>query len=94
MSTNLELLLSGKTPLLDVALETADRILGATHTLNLLTGTVSGTGVGHRVTAVAVSDKLHEKWAIAFRYPLASVLHSVSGSDDVHAIDLKTFEDK
>ena len=43
----LKVLLSTKTPLLDVALETVYRVLGRPHALHLLTRTVSGTGIRH-----------------------------------------------
>lgn len=46
---HLELLLSCDTPLLNTLLETADRILSGSHALNLLTGTVGGSGVGHAI---------------------------------------------
>ena len=46
-TTHLELLLAGDTPLLDVALETTDRVLGATHTLDLLARAVGRARVGH-----------------------------------------------
>lgn len=46
----LEFLLGGETPLLDVLLESTDRILGTSHPLHFLAGTVSGSRVGHPMT--------------------------------------------
>lgn len=48
----LELLLSSQTPLFDVALETTDRVLGATHTLNLFAGAVGSARIGHATQQV------------------------------------------
>jgi len=49
---SLELLLSGETPVLDVFLETTDRVLSATHFLDLVTGTVGSTGIGHALNDI------------------------------------------
>lgn len=46
-TTYLEFLLGRETPFLDVALQTANRVLCASDTLDLVTGTVRSTGVGH-----------------------------------------------
>ena len=46
-STDLDVLLGGETPLLDVAREATDGVVGLTHPLNLITGTVGRAGVGH-----------------------------------------------
>ena len=48
----LELLLGGKTPVLDVFLETTDGVLGAAHLLDFVTGTVGGTGIGHTLGGI------------------------------------------
>lgn len=45
--TYLNVLLGGKTPLLNVAREAADRVVSLAHALNLVTGTVGRAGVGH-----------------------------------------------
>lgn len=47
--TNLEILRSSDAPLLDVPLQSTDRVLGAPHLLDLVTGTVGSSGVGHSV---------------------------------------------
>jgi hypothetical protein len=46
-ATDLKLFLGGQTPLLDVALQTSDGVLRASHPLYFLAGTVRSSGVGH-----------------------------------------------
>ena len=49
---SLEFLLSGETPVLDIFLETTDRVLGAAHFLYLVAGTVGGTGIRHALNHI------------------------------------------
>lgn len=44
------------TPLLDVGLQALNRVLGAPHPLDLLAGTVGGSGVGHAESKPASSN--------------------------------------
>lgn len=46
---NLKILRGSDAPLLDVPLQSTDRVLSAPHLLDLVTGTVGGSGVGHPV---------------------------------------------
>ena len=43
--TYLEFLFGSHTPLLDILLQSADRVLSAPHALDFFTGTVGGSGV-------------------------------------------------
>ena len=52
VKTHLELLFGSETPLLDVPLQSTDRVLRAPHPLNFLTRTVGSTGVGHPISEV------------------------------------------
>merc|ERR1712072_505455 len=86
----LRLLLLSDAPLDDLLLETGDRVVGAPHTLDLLTRTVGSTRVGHGVTAVSVSHVLVDERAVAILAPLLAVLHSSLDGEDVHTVDLQT----
>lgn len=52
----LEFLLGGETPLLNVLLETTDRVLSTSHPLDFLAGTVSGSRVGHPMIRKIISS--------------------------------------
>lgn len=86
----LELLLSGDCPVDDVLLQTLDRVVGASHALDLLTGTVRGAGVGHGVASVPVGDILEDHGAVAGIGPLLAVLDRGLDGEAVHAVDLET----
>ena len=86
----LEVLLSSDTPVKDPLLESGNGVVGGAHALDLLTGTVGGTGVGHGVTTVTVGDVLENHGALLGASPLLSVLDGGLDSEDVHAVDLET----
>lgn len=85
----LELLLSGNLPLEDSLLESGNGVVGGTHALDLLTGTVGGARVGHGVTTVAVGDVLEDHGALVGSGPLLTVLDGSLDGKDVHAVDLE-----
>lgn len=45
--TDLELFLTGNTPLLEITLQTLDGVLSRAHALDLLTRAVGGSRIGH-----------------------------------------------
>lgn len=60
--------------------------------LDLLSGSVSRTGVGHGVATVSVSDKLHEEGTLAGSNPILGPLGGLSDSEDVHTVNLVRFD--
>lgn len=56
--------------------------------LDLFSGSVSRTGVGHGVATVSVSDKLHEEGTLAGSDPILGPLGGLSDSEDVHTVNL------
>lgn len=86
----LELLLGGHGPVENVLLQALDGVVGASHALDLLTGTVRGSGVGHGVTSIPVGDILKNHRAVVGISPLLAVLDSRLDSETVHAVDLET----
>lgn len=86
----LELLLGGHRPVENVLLQALNGIVGASHALDLLTGTVRGAGVRHGVTSIPVGDILKNHGAVVGISPLLAVLDSRLDSETVHAVDLET----
>lgn len=54
----LEFVFGGQTPILDVFLETTDRILSIAHFLDLVASAVGGTGIGHAL------NHIRHRWRI------------------------------
>jgi hypothetical protein len=86
----LELLLRCDLPVQNLLLKSGNRIVGGAHALNLLTGSVGGTGIGHGVTAISVGNVLKNKRTLVGSGPLLTVLDGGLDGKDVHAVDLKT----
>lgn len=86
----LELLLGSHGPVQNVLLQAGDGVVGATHALNLLASSVSGTRVGHGVTSVSVGDVFKDHRSVVSIGPLLAILDSSLNSKAVHAVDLQT----
>lgn len=86
----LELFLRRDVPFENVLLEARDGVVCAAHALDLLAGTVGGTGVGHGVASVPVGDILEHEGSVAGIRPLLAVLNGGLDSEAVHAVDLET----
>lgn len=86
----LELLLSADLPVENLLLESGNGVVGGAHALNLLTGTVGGTGVRHGVTTISVGDVFENHGALVGNSPVLAVLDGGLDGEDVHAVDLET----
>jgi hypothetical protein len=86
----LELLLGDDAPVEHLLLESGNGVVCRTHALDLLTGSVGGTGVGHGVASVSVCDVLENKRTVVVGGPLLSVLDGGLDGKDIHTVDLET----
>lgn len=86
----LELVLGCDVPLDEFLLEPSDGILGGSHTLDLLAGSVGGSWVRHGVASVSVGDVFEDDRTVAGCGVLAGVLDCCLYGEDVHSVDLET----
>lgn len=84
----LHLILGDHVELQEALLQAGDRVVVRAHVLDLLTGTVGGTGVGHGVTTIAVGLHLEQKRSLARDGPLLGVGNSLVNSQNIHSVDL------
>ncbi|KAI6757302.1 hypothetical protein HG531_003127 [Fusarium graminearum] len=77
-------------PVQNLLLESGNRVVGGAHALNLLTGSVGGTGVGHGVTTVSVCDVLKDERTLVGSGVLLTVLDGSLDGEDIHTVDLET----
>lgn len=84
----LHLILGDHVELQETLLQASDGVVVGTHVLDLLTGTVSGTGVGHGVTTITVGLHLEQKRSLARDGPLLGVGNSLVNGQDIHSVDL------
>lgn len=88
----LELFLAAYVPFEQLLLETGDGILSRAHTLDLLTGSVGSSRVGHGVTTISIGHVLHDERTIAGCSPFLAILDGSLNSQDIHTIDLETWD--
>lgn len=85
----LELLLGSDAELDETGLHTGDGVVVRTHVLDLLTGTVGGSGVGHGVATVTVGLVLNNNGTV-LQGVLTGELRAAVDSKHVHGVDLQT----
>lgn len=86
----LQIVLSRDLPVQNLLFQSGNGVVGGTHALDFLSGTVGGTGVGHGVTTIAVGDVFENHGALAGGSPFLAVLDSGLDGQDIHAINLET----
>lgn len=86
----LQLILGTDCPVENLLLEAGDGVIGRSHALDLLTGSVRSAGVRHGVTTVSVCDVFKNQRAVIGSGPFLAVLDSGLHCKDVHAVYLKT----
>ncbi|EEQ38862.1 hypothetical protein CLUG_02988 [Clavispora lusitaniae ATCC 42720] len=87
----LDFLFSGNVLVQEDGLQTGNRVVSGSHVLNFLSGSVSGTWVGHGVTTVSVGLVLQNQWTVTARTPVLGELGGSVAGQDVHTVNLQTW---
>ncbi|KAH3661905.1 hypothetical protein OGAPHI_006084 [Ogataea philodendri] len=88
----LDFILGSDSKLQKVGLQTGNWVVSGSHVLDLLSGSVGGTWVGHGVSTVSVSLVLQNKWSVTGNTPVLGELGGLVNGQDIHTVNLQTWD--